>query len=122
MVATMDIHDERDDLTDEDDVAAHRAKAKTELNQIVEQVREALTEQAIDTPLFFLIPNTGDSILAFGTPGDPDDHLWNRVGDVVSRVVCQTVGLDRVRCRPVACATTTDDMNQPTSAEGATSR
>ena len=117
----MDIYDERDDLTDDDEVTAHRAKAKTELDQIVQQVRQALTEQGIDTPLFFLIPNSGDSILAFGTPGDPDDPLWNRVGEVVSRVVRQTVGLDRVRCRPVACATTTD-MGQPASAGGATSR
>lgn len=118
----MDALDEHDDLTDEDDVTAHRAKATAELDQIVEQVREALTEQGIDTPLFFLIPNSGDAVIAFGTPGDPDDHLWGRVGEIVSSVVRQTVGLDRVRCRPLTCATTTDDMNQPTSGDGAMSR
>ena len=85
-----------DDLTPDDDVAAHRAKAKTELDQIAGQARQALTEQGLgDISLFFLIPNSGDSILAFGTPGDPDDHLWNRVGEIVAAIVRQTVGLDR---------------------------
>ena len=61
----MDTYDEQEDLTEDDDVAAHRGKAKTELDQIVQQVREALTEQGIDTPLFFLIPNSGEAVIAF---------------------------------------------------------
>jgi hypothetical protein len=72
-----------DDLRDDDEMAAHRAKAKAELDQIARQARQALTEQGLgDISLFFLIPNSGDSILVFGTPGDPDDHLrpkWETV-------------------------------------------
>jgi hypothetical protein len=118
----MDIYDERDDLTDQDDVPAHRARAKAELDQIAQQVQQALAEAGIGISLFFLIPNSGDSILSFGTLADPSDGEWGRVGEIVSAIVRQRVRLDRTRCRPVTCATTTDDMSQPTSADGATSR
>jgi hypothetical protein len=118
MVTTMDIYDEQDDLADDDDVTVHRAKAQEEIDRIAQQVRQALTEQGIDIPLFFLIPNSGDSILAFGTPGDPDDHLWNRVGEIVSGIVRRTVGLDRTRCRPIVCATTSDRPAGADEADG----
>ena len=101
----MDFNDERDDL--DDDVVA-RERAKVELVQIVQQAKRALQEGGIDLDLFFLVPNSGSSILAFGTTGDPDDDLWARVGEIVSSIVRQTVGLDRTRCRQVICATTHD--------------
>ena len=102
----MDAHDERDNLTDDGNVAAHRARAKAELNQIARQAKQALADHGIDLGLFFLIPNSGDAIITYGTPGDPPDDEWNRVREVVSSIVRQSVGLDRVRCREVMCATT----------------
>ena len=102
----MDAHDERDDLTDDDEVTAHRARAKDLLNEIARQAKRALHDAGIDLDLFFMIPNSGDAIITYGTPGDPPDDEWNRVREVVSSVVRQAVGLDRVRCREVVCATT----------------
>ncbi len=113
----MDINDERDDPTDDSDVVAdHRARAADMLSQIAQQARQGLADAGIDLSLFFLIPSSGQSIITFGTITDPDDHLWNRVGEIVSSIVRQTVGLDRTRCRTVTCATT-DDLRQPTGAD-----
>jgi hypothetical protein len=102
---------ELDDLTEEEDeVTAHRARAKTELDQIKRLVKHALVEQRIDLDLFFLTPNSGEAILMFGSPANPDDSTWERVSDIVSAILRQVVGLDGTRCRPVMCSTTTDDM------------
>ena len=100
---------ELDDLTEDgDEVTAYRARARTELDQIARQVKQALAEQKIDFDLFFLVPNSGEAILMFGTPADADDLTWERVGDIVSAVLRQVAGLDGTRCRPVMCSTTTD--------------
>jgi hypothetical protein len=103
-MAAMDANDDDDLIDDEADVTAHRARAREMLDQITRQAKQALAGEGID--LFFLIPNSGDTILMFGTPADPDDKAWNRVGEIVSSIVRQAVSLDRVRCRPVMCATT----------------
>jgi hypothetical protein len=119
----MDALDERDDMTD-DDVVAHRARAKAQLLHIAQQAKRALHEGSIDLDLFFMIPSNGDSILTFGTAGDPNDDEWGRVGEIVSSIVRKTVGLDYTRCREVVCltTTTTDDLRQPAGADGAVSQ
>lgn len=73
---------------------------------------------ALDEPLVFLIPGSGDAIATFGTTADPPDEQWSRVTEVVSSIVRQSVGLTHTRCREVACASTTDAI--PASEEGAT--
>jgi hypothetical protein len=117
--AAMDINDALDDLTDEERVAVHRKRAATKLDQIARDAKEALAYQGIEAPLFFLVPNSGNAILTFGTSLDPDDNEWNRVAEIVSAIVRHTVGLDRTRCQEVVCMTTDD---QPSAADGATSQ
>ena len=60
-----------DDPALDDDVTAHRERAKDLLNEIARQTKQALTEQGMDTSVFFLIPHTGDAIITFGTTLDP---------------------------------------------------
>jgi hypothetical protein len=105
-VAAMDFNDERDDLTNDDAVVAYRARAAAEIDQIAQHVRQSLTERGIDMPVFFIIPNSGSSIITFGCPGDPSDAEWARVGAIVSVIVQQSLGLRGTRCRKVQCATT----------------
>jgi len=106
----MDAHDEaddqRDDLTDDDDddVPAYRARAAIMLDQIAQASKRALADQGID--LFFLVPNSGEAILIYGTPGDPDDASWEQVGETVAAIVGGLIGLRDTRRRPVRCATT----------------
>lgn len=99
---------EADDQADDDCVADYRARAEAKLDQIAQQAKQALEEHGIDTPVFFTVPRSGDSILTFGTITDPSDDLWEQVREIVSKIVRQMVGLDRVRCREVTCATTAD--------------
>ncbi len=109
-----DSNDEHDELTEADDVPGesmddevdYRERAAAELDQIAGDARQALKEQGIDISLFFLIPNSGHSVIVFGTPTDPPDELWNKVGEIVSAIVRRAVGLGRTRCRPVICAST----------------
>ena len=97
-----------DDLTDDGDVADHRARAKAELAKIAQQAKRVLQEGGIDLDLFFMIPSSGNSIITFGTSGDPPDDLWEQVRQIVSEIVRRSIGLDRTRCREVVCATTHD--------------
>jgi hypothetical protein len=106
--ATMganDDDDEHDEPTDH-----YRERAKTMLDQIVQQVKQALADAAISIDVFLLIPGGGDAIMTFGTVADPDpdDEEWSAVGAIVSAVVRRAIGLDRSRCRSLACATTRD--------------
>ncbi len=111
----MDVHDERDDQADEERVADHRARATQMLTEISRQAKEALTDQGIDTPLFFIVPS-GNAVVTFGCSGDPSDDEWNRVAEIVAPIVSGLIGLAGTRCRGVACATTeiADQPSQPT--------
>jgi hypothetical protein len=104
----MDIHDELDDPTDDIDEATYRDRAASKLDQIAQQAKQALADQDIDIALFFLVPNSGEAILAYGTPGDPDNESWGRVGEIVTSVVAQSIGLRCTQRRELRCATTHD--------------
>ena len=80
-------NDEREDLTDYEDVAAHRDRARNMLPQITQQVRQALNDADIDLDVFLMIPASGDAVATFGTVADPDDELWERVTEIVSSIV-----------------------------------
>ena len=67
----MDFNDEREDLADDGRAAAHRERATAMLPEIAQQVKEALTGERIDTSVFFLVPNSGDAIITFGSAVDP---------------------------------------------------
>lgn len=111
----MDVHEECDELTGDDapisgesmgDEATYRERAAAKLDQIAQDAKEALAEHDIGISLFFLIPNSGRSILTFGTPADPSDDLWDEVRKLVSAIVEQSIGLERTRCRNVRGAMT----------------
>ena len=93
---------------DEDTVEARRMRAAAMLEQIARQVREALRAEDIGMPVFFVIPNSGRAILSFGTPGDPHDDEWERVSEIVTSIVAQSVGLRSPRRRDLQCITTLD--------------
>jgi hypothetical protein len=113
----MDDNDGRDDLTDDEaEVMAHRARARDLLTEITQKVRQALDHAGIDLDVFVMIPSSGDAIATFGAAGNPPE--WDRVSELVSSIVGQSVGLARTRCREVACASTGEAI--PALQEGAT--
>ena len=103
-------------IEDDEDVAAQRAKAKDLLPQITQQVKRALQEASIGVGVFLMIPASGHAIATFGTLADPPDELWTRIGEIVCSIVRRAIGLDRVCSRPLSCATTADEMTNPTGA------
>jgi hypothetical protein len=96
-----------DDLIMDDDVVvAQRARAAAGLDQVARRAKAALVDVGIDLELFFMVPRSGNAILTYGTPGNPNDALWDRVRDIVVLVLQETIGLERPRCHEVLCATT----------------
>lgn len=104
----MDTDDERGDFAG-DDVPAYRKHATELLDEIAHQTRHRLADAGIEMDVFFLIPNSGHSVLTFGTLADPSDAIWDQVGEIVSLVVRQSVGLEHSTCRDLQCATTGSD-------------
>ena len=112
----MDANDERDELTDADDVpggsmddvTTYRARARDLLTEITRQVRQALDDAGISLDVFVMIPSSGDAIATFGTVADPSDETWDRTSKIISSIVGESVGLARTRCREVACASTSE--------------
>jgi hypothetical protein len=108
-MTAMDADGDHDDLTDDNDEATYRERAAAMLDQIAQQAKQALSDAGIGIGLFFIVPRSGKAILNFGTPGDPPDDLWDKVRDIVSAIVRRSIGLERLRCRELACATTHRD-------------
>ena len=108
----MDTYDEHDEMTCDDEPglmsarATYRNQARANLDQIAKDTKQAIADAGIEMDVFFIIPNNGDSLLTFGTPGDPSDDLWDTVSEIVSAVVRQSIGLDHATCRSLLCATT----------------
>ena len=96
---------ELDDLTDDDDLTVYRARARTELDQIVTAAKQTLAEHGIDITVFFLVQSSGP-ILTFGTMADPSDDQWEQVSEIVLSIVREVTGLDGVWSRQVMCAST----------------
>ena len=90
----------------EHDAQTPRERAASRLGQIAQLVKQRLTEHGIDDSVFFVVPSSGDTIITFGTTGDPADELWARISDLVSAVVKEAVGVERLRCRELVCAAT----------------
>ena len=103
-------------IEDDEGVAAQRARAKDLLPQITQQVKQALQEASIGVDVFLMIPASGHAIATFGTLADPPDELWTRIGEIVCSIIRRAVGLERVCSRPLSCATTADEMTNPTGA------
>ena len=106
------MHDERDDLTD-DDVVAPRERVEAKLGQIAEQAKQALADTGIDITLFFLAPHSGDAIIIFGTSADPPHDQWEQVRTIVSAIVREATRIGHTRCREIACASTTNSIADP---------
>ena len=100
---------EIDVVTDDgDELRTHPARARTELDQIARRAKRALAEHRIDLDVFFLVPNSGASVISYGCDSDPDDPTWERVGDIVADVLRQVIGLEGTQHTPVMCCATTD--------------
>jgi hypothetical protein len=101
----MDTHELDDLIEDGDEVTVCRARARTELNQIVQRTKQTLAEHGIDITVFFLVQSSGP-VLTFGTMADPSEDQWEQVSEIVLSIVREVTGLNEVWSRQVMCAST----------------
>jgi hypothetical protein len=111
-MAAMETQQLNDELSDDDRVTAYRTHLKGKLDAIAAEAKQRLADVDLDIPLFFVLPNSGSSIVNFGTVRDPDDETWQRTREIVAAIIEASVGIPRVRCREMHCATTDDQAQQ----------
>lgn len=92
------------DLHKPDSTLRERVAAK--ISEITTKAGEVLAELGIVYPLFFLIPNSGDSMLTFGTSQDPSDQEWQMVSSSVAKIVQEALGTGPLRTREIVCTQT----------------
>ena len=83
-----------------------RATVAAKLSEITTAAEEVLAQNGIAFPIFFLIPNSGDSLLTYGTSQDPSDQEWNMVSTSVTKIVQEALGIGPLRTREIACTQT----------------
>lgn len=99
--------DHSDDQQDRNGhTAQYRGRATVCVDEIARRTKVALTERGILLDVFFVVPNSGEAIISFGTTVEPDpsDQEWEIVSDMICDIVSDVVGVDRLRTRNMACA------------------
>jgi hypothetical protein len=74
------------------------------LTDIAEEVTAALTNAGITIPVFMSIPSSGRAVLSYMTPDDPDDDVWQEVGEIIGDIVAERIGIDLLNAEPLVCA------------------
>jgi hypothetical protein len=84
-------------------IQANRTTIERSLAEISAQINTALIEADLVYPIYMCVPASGDALLTFACPVDPNDDEWNRV----TQIVCDVVGAftdKRLHSRPLSCA------------------
>ncbi len=100
-------------------VVEQRTLLQSCLPQIAEQVRGGLRDVGLSLEVFLTIPASGNSLMTFATAADPADEEWDRVRDIVRRIVGELVGAEGLRCRELACASSGTPMGAADVVDGA---
>jgi hypothetical protein len=72
--------------------AVSRKKLTGVLPQIAAEVAAAMSSASLHLPVFFAVPGSGDALVTFATPLDPDDEDWDRACAIVCQVVKALLG------------------------------
>jgi hypothetical protein len=74
------------------------------LNQIAAELNSALVAAGLAYPVYVSVPFSGDLVVTFATPLDPDDGEWDRVIEIARRIVGERIGVTRLKTRHLPCA------------------
>jgi hypothetical protein len=86
-----------------DKLASDREIIRPILNEIAAEVATALREAGLNYPIYFAIPNSGDSVVMFMTPLDPIALEWGQATLVIQEILSQKLGIP-LRSRELSCA------------------
>lgn len=81
-----------------------REHATRWLPTIVERTRSALAESEIRQDVFFVVPNSGNAVVLFGTADDPEDAVWDRISGIVVGIVQDVLQMQHAYSRNLASA------------------
>lgn len=87
-----------------DHLDANREVIRLSLDEIAVEVETALRDASLDFPLFFVIPNSGNAILAIATSLDPPDTDWAQASSIVCRFVGEKLGGIKLGSHRLQCA------------------
>ncbi len=92
------------ELPAEDRLESQRDTIRQSLNQITEELNSALAKAGLAYPVYMCVPTTGNSLLTFACPLDPDDDEWARITEIALEIVGQKTGTTQLQTRELACA------------------
>jgi hypothetical protein len=82
---------------------ANREKIRDSLNEITAELNSALAAAGLACPVYMCIP-TGNALLTFACPLDPDDNEWARITEIALEIVGKRIGKTQLQTRELACA------------------
>jgi hypothetical protein len=81
----------------DDALEAKRDTVRQTLSEITAELNSALVQAGLAYPVYMCVPMTGNSLLTFACPLDPDDHDWERMNHIVCDIVGKKIGPTRLR-------------------------
>jgi hypothetical protein len=93
-----------------DKLAGDREIIRNTLNAIATEVATALRKAGLNYPVYFTIPNSGDSVVMFMTPLDPIALEWDQATLIIREILSQKLGGIPLRSRELSCAMTSTTM------------
>jgi hypothetical protein len=98
---TMDGPDQQDEAIDHR--YAQRDLIRQSLNEIANDLSMEMRDAALDFPGYMTVPNSGHLLATIATPLDPSDADWEKVSEIVCRIIERRVGSGRLRGRELNC-------------------
>jgi hypothetical protein len=91
-------------LPADDTLEAKRDTIRRSVNEIAADLNSALVAAGLACPIYLCVPASGDAIVTFACPLDPDDNECDRITEIVREIVGKKIGAARLTTRELACA------------------
>jgi hypothetical protein len=92
------------ELPQEDRLENQRETLRQSLNEITTELNSALVPARLAYPVYMCVPTTGNSLLTFACPLDPNDDEWAQITEIALQVVGKKIGKTQLQTRELACA------------------
>jgi hypothetical protein len=67
-------------------------------------LNSALVQAGLAYPMYLCVPTSGNALLTFACPLDPDDDEWDRITGIAREIVGKKIGSIQLQTRELACA------------------
>jgi hypothetical protein len=92
------------ELPAEDRLENQRDTIRQSLSQITAELNSALVQAGLAYPMYLCVPTSGNALLTFACPLDPDDDEMARITEIALEIVGQKIGKTQLQTRGLACA------------------